>query len=250
MSSAAQPESSAIGPAAVAMHQDDPTDSMSPPVQGWSGAHHLDTAGMIYSDAGEAELTEDGEAGAVGREAEQQGIMPTARSDSSLRQSAGTSCAEAQVSLSHTKQPAAFHTAFTAKDLPHTGISDAEAHATTQLGKAFVLDADAAAGARAGGADIILTETDDARSEQVVEKVYLATPQVFAGLAAAASGHLGAGLQTPQLAELPGRVEVFPAAADTMAEPTAVAAPSPAQSGPHRSASSRCSGRWRGWNTG
>lgn len=233
---AAQPESSTIGPAAVAIHQDDFNDSMSPPVQGWLGAHHLDTAGMLHSDAGEAEIMEDGQTSAVGREVKQQGFVAAAISDSSFEQSGGTSYAEAQGSLSHTKQPAAFHTTSTARDLPQTGMSDAEAHATTQLGR---LDADAAAGAQAGGADFILTETDNTGREQVVEKVYLATPQVVAGLAAAASGHSDADLQTSPLADLPARVEAFPAAAKTEAEPTAVAAASsPAQSGPHHSASS------------
>ena len=158
-----------------------------------------------------------------------------ASSNSSNRQSLNAASVRGSATEPFTQQSAAQQPAF-ASDSSQDQL--AEAHATSLSD----VDAPAATGLQADGAkgspDFVLTAADIEGKQQVMEKVFLASPQVLAGLAASASGPSDAGHDAPQLNKAAATAEAALAAAGTVTNKDDPKAMSFAVSEAHASASS------------
>ena len=141
-----------------------------------------------------------------------------ASSDSSNRQSHDAASVRSSAIEPFTQQSAVHQPAFASDPSRDEPSPLAEAHATSLSSVA----APAAAGLQAdeakGSADFVLTAAGTEGKQQVMENVYLASPQVLAGLAASASGPSDAGHDAPQLNSAAAITEATLAAADTVAD--------------------------------
>ncbi|DBA96688.1 TPA: hypothetical protein ACH3X1_015539 [Trebouxia sp. C0004] len=142
-----------------------------------------------------------------------------ASSDSSYRQSHNAASSRSCASEPFTQQNAAHQPSF-APDTLHDQPASLHEAQTTSLSN---VAAPAAAGLQADGtkgdsADFVLTAADTEGKQQVVEKVYLASPQVLAGIAAVSSGPSDAGHHAPQLNKAAATAEAALAAAETVTD--------------------------------
>ncbi len=141
-----------------------------------------------------------------------------ASSDSSNRQSLNAGFSRSCASEPFTQQSAAHQPAFAPDTLHDQLASLSEARATSLSNVAVPAAAGLQADGAKGSPDFVLTAADTEGKQQVMEKVYLASPQVLAGLAASASAPSDAGHDAPQLNKAAATAEAASAAADTVTD--------------------------------
>lgn len=215
-SSAAQPAASAARLAAgvakqgVLASSDSKSHQQSLDAQ---SASSITRRGPGVTEAGMQAATLHGDTGAsTGLPA---GSIP-ASSDSSNRQSHDIASVRSSASEAFTQQPAARQPAFAPDPLHVQSPSLPEAHATFLSNVAAPAAAGLQADGAKGSADFVLTAADTEGKQQVMEKVYLASPQVLAGLATSTSAPSNAGHDAPQLNKAAATAKAISAAADTV----------------------------------
>ncbi len=210
-SSAAQLAASTASPAAGVTNQVVPASSDSRPVA--QSASSITCMGPGVTEAGMQAATIHGDIGAgIGLPA----CSTAASSDSSNRQSLNAGFSRSCASEPFRQQSAAHQPAFASDPSHDQSASLAEAHATSLSNVAAPAAAGLQADGTSGSADFVLTAADTEGKQQVMEKVYLASPQVLAGLAASASAPSDAGHDAPQLNKAAATAEAASAAAGTV----------------------------------
>ncbi len=213
-SSAAQPAASAASVAAGVAKQDVPASNDGQTHQQWPDAQSTTSTARMSPAVTEAGMQAATLHSDIGAGTVLPACSAAASSDSSYRQSLTAASSRSCASEPFTQQNAAHRPAFASDPSHDQPASLAEAHATSISNVA----APAAAGLQADGAkgspDFVLNAADTEGKQQVMEKVYLASPQVLAGLAASASGPSDAGHDAPQLNKAAAMAEAADTATD------------------------------------
>jgi len=217
-SSAAQPAASAASLAAGVAIQGVPASNDGRTHQQWPGAQSASSIARMGPGVTEAGMQAATLHGDIGAGTGLPACSTAASSDSSNRQSHNAASVRSCASEPFTQQNAAHQPAFAPDPLHNQPPSLAEVHATSLSNVAAPAAAGLQADGAKGSADFVLTAADTEGKQQVMEKVYLASPQVLAGLAASASGPSDAGHDAPQLNKAAAMAEATSAAADIVTD--------------------------------
>ena len=193
-SSAAQPDFAASSSAGLMASEDNVSSSRSRDGQPWFSTHSSinSSAKRVHSRTSEADGCLHYASGQSKPVAEAELTTQAASTDSNTVQSVAIH--SAHTDSSRAEPPAARQTAFTSHALHEHKASDAgpQAQSPRTRGSRMTAFSPNTEGVK-GSADFVLTASDKDGKQQVVEKVYLATPQVLAGLAASALSPADAG---------------------------------------------------------
>ncbi len=237
-SSAAQLAASTASLAAGITNQGVPASSDSKSHQQWPDAQLTASAARMSPGVTEAGMQAATLHSDIGAGDGLPACSTAASSDSSYRQSLDAASVRGSAIEPFTQQSAAHQPAFASDPSHEQPPSLAEAHATPSSNVAVPAAAGLQADGAKGAPDFVLTAANTEGKQQVMEKVYLASPQVLAGLAASGSAPSDAGHDAPQLNKVAATAEAASAAADTVTNNDDPKAMSLAVSEAHASASS------------
>ncbi len=233
-SSAAQLAASTASLAAGVTNQSVPASSDSKSHQQWPGAQSASSIACMGPGVTEAGMQAATLQSNIGVGTGLPACSTSASSDSSYRQSHDAASVRGSAIEPFTPQSAAHQPAFAPDPSHDQTASLAEAHATSLSNVAVPAAAGLLADGAKGSPDFVLTAADTEGKQQVMEKVYLASPQILAGLAVSVSGPSDAGHHAPQLnkaAAMAEAVDNVTDKADCMAmSPAVLKAPASASS--------------------